>query len=111
MRPGPVVIVEVLAKDMDQVALAQDDQPVQTLSSQGAQYPLAGGIGAGSVERGSAILMPAAEKTASKSDLYFESRSRISTVIGIFSSSTPRPRCAPVAPPGLNRDLRWRCRR
>ncbi len=46
-------MVEVLAQDLDQVALAEDDQPVQTLSPQGAQYPLAGGIGAGSAERGS----------------------------------------------------------
>src|SRR5215471_730752 len=37
MWPGPVVMVEVLAQDLDQVALAQDDQPVQTLPSQGAQ--------------------------------------------------------------------------
>ena len=36
MRSGPVVMVEVLAYDLDQVALAQDDQPVQTLSPQGA---------------------------------------------------------------------------
>ena len=27
MRAGPVVVVEVLAQGLDQVALAQDDQP------------------------------------------------------------------------------------
>src|SRR5215468_9536307 len=48
--------------------------------------------------------MPAAEKTASKSELYFESRSRISTVIGIFSSSSSQTRlracCATQAESG-----------
>jgi hypothetical protein len=44
MWPGPVVVVEVLAQDLDQVALAEDDQPAQTLSPRRAQYPLAGGI-------------------------------------------------------------------
>ena len=53
MWPGPVVMVEVLAQDLDQVALAQDDQPVQTLSSQGAQYPLAGGVRTRAAKRGS----------------------------------------------------------
>jgi YVTN family beta-propeller protein len=53
MWAGPVVMVEVLVQDLDQVALAEDDQPVQTLSPQGAQYPLAGGICAGSAEWGS----------------------------------------------------------
>ena len=32
MRPGPVVMVEILTQDLDQVALTQDDQPIQTLS-------------------------------------------------------------------------------
>jgi len=49
--------------------------------------------------------MPAAEKTASKSELYFESRSRISSVIGIFSSSssqaTLRACCATQAQSGF----------
>ena len=38
------------------------------------------------------IVMPAAEKTASKSELYLESRSRISTLIGILSSSSSQAR-------------------
>ena len=42
MRAGPVVVVEVLAQDLEQVALAQDNQPIQTVSPQGAQHPLAG---------------------------------------------------------------------
>jgi hypothetical protein len=53
VRPGAVVMVEVLAQDLDQVALAQDDQAVQTLSPQGAQYPLAGGVRTRAPERGS----------------------------------------------------------
>jgi hypothetical protein len=105
MWPGPVVMVEVLAQDLDQVALAQDDQPVQTLSSQGAQYPLAGGVGAGSAERGSGNPDASAEKTSSKPELYFESRSRINTVIGILSSSssqaTLRACCATQAESGF----------
>jgi len=44
---GPVVVVEVLAKDLDLVALVHDDQPIQTLSPQRARYPLAGGVRAG----------------------------------------------------------------
>ena len=32
MRPGPVVVVEVLTQDLDQVALAQDDQPIQAVA-------------------------------------------------------------------------------
>ena len=53
MRAGPIVMVEVVAQDLDQVALAQDDQPIQTLSPQGAQHPLAGGVRARAPERGS----------------------------------------------------------
>ena len=48
--------------------------------------------------------MPAAEKTASKSELYFESRSWIRTLIGTFSSSssqaTLRACCATQAESG-----------
>jgi hypothetical protein len=60
MRPGPVVVVEVLAKDLDQVALVQDDQPIQTLSPQGAQYPLVGGVARGLRNGVRAIRMPGA---------------------------------------------------
>jgi hypothetical protein len=81
-------MVDVLVQDLDQVALAQDDQPVQTLSPQGAKYRLAGGVRAGARNGVRTILMPAPEKTASKSEPYFESRSWISTVVGISSSSS-----------------------
>jgi hypothetical protein len=50
VRSGPVVMVDVLVQDLDQVALAQDDQPVQTLSPQDAKYPLAGSVRAGGAE-------------------------------------------------------------
>jgi hypothetical protein len=88
MRPGPVVVVEVLAQDLDEVALAQDDQPIQTLSPSGAKHPLAGSVRARARNGVRAILTPAAKKTVSKSELYFESRSWIRTLIGIFSSSS-----------------------
>jgi len=104
MWPGPVVVVEVLAQDLDQVALAQDDQPVQTLSPQGAQYPLAGGIGAGSAEQSSGDPDASGREDRVEVGAVLESRSRINTVIGIFSSSssqaTLRACCATQAESG-----------
>ena len=54
-----------------------------------------------------AILMPAAEKTVSKSELYFGSRSWIRTLIGIFSSSSSQATlraCCPHRTQGVQRD-------
>ncbi len=55
-------------------------------SAVGSQAPLAGSVRARARNGVRAILTPAAKKTVSKSELYFESRSWIRTLIGIFSS-------------------------
>src|SRR5712691_7626498 len=50
VRAGPVVMLEVLVQDLDQMALAHDDQPVQALAADGAKQPLADCVGRGSAE-------------------------------------------------------------
>jgi len=66
VRPGRVVVRQVLGQDLAQVVLAEDEQPVEDLAAQGSDHPLADRVrlrACGGLRR---IRMPAAVKTASK---------------------------------------------
>jgi hypothetical protein len=45
VRPGGVVVLQVLGQDLAQVALVEDEQPVEYLAAQGADHALADRIG------------------------------------------------------------------
>jgi hypothetical protein len=41
VRPGGVVVLQVLGRDLAQVTLVEDEQPVEDLAAQGADHALA----------------------------------------------------------------------
>jgi hypothetical protein len=49
--PGGVVVLQVLGQDLAQVALVEDEQPVEGLAAQGADHPLADRIRLGRLRR------------------------------------------------------------
>jgi hypothetical protein len=67
VRPGGVVVLQVLGHHQSQVVLIYDKQPVEELTAQGADDPFADRVRPGCLRRAARILMPSAASTASNS--------------------------------------------
>jgi hypothetical protein len=66
VRPGGVVVLQVLGQHPSQVVLIDDQQPVEDLPAQRADDPFADRVRPGRLRRLARILMPSAVNTASK---------------------------------------------
>ena len=106
MGPGAVAGVEVLAQAAHQVALTEDDQPIQTLgASSAAEHSLADGVGARRAEGVRTTSNPRARRAASKSSLNLRTRSLMTRVGWAYfgpsgGESNPSPAGLSVTQPG-----------
>ena len=76
-RPGCVVVPQVLGQYPAQMALIDDQQPVEELPAQGADDPFQMAFARGACGELARILMPAAVTTASKDAVNWPARSLI----------------------------------
>jgi hypothetical protein len=77
VRPGSVVMLQVLGQHLPQVMLIDDQQVVEEFTAQRADAPLADGFARGACGGLARIRMPSAWKTASNESVNWPARSRI----------------------------------
>ena len=90
MWPMGVVVVEVLDEYGLEVAAAQDEKPIEALSTYGADEAFGDGVRRGARTGVLMIRMPSATKTASKEKVNLVSRSRIKNLAGDVRSVIPK---------------------
>jgi hypothetical protein len=81
VRPGGVVMQQVLGQHLAQVVLIDDQQPVEKLPAQGTDDPFADRVRSGRLRRADKNLMPSAVNTASKEPVNWPARSLIRNLI------------------------------
>jgi hypothetical protein len=94
VRPGGVVVTQVLGQHLAQVVLIDDQQLVEDLAAQGADEPLADGIALGACGGLATIPTPSAANTASNDAVNWPARSLIRNLRQVARrprSSEPRP--------------------